>query len=195
MYSLNSLLIDWWKRSLATDNLRTPCRNRCSHSLTSLVFCQTHMSWCLSSSISQPEPESRRYELCPWLSMSGDMSGNNTSLYSLKNSLCVNNQASSAVRRHLITKHSLFIIIFYLFTVTLTHLPLIFRGRVMSVKHSKKTDMLPMCCTDCHQQTSLVMKTWAHHTSSWSTSTFFISTHFLVLRDSLINKNRVMQEQ
>lgn len=32
------------------------------------------------------------------------------------------------------------------------------RGRVMSVKHSKKTDMLPMCCTDCHQQTSLFFR-------------------------------------
>ncbi|KAK2829016.1 hypothetical protein Q7C36_017006 [Tachysurus vachellii] len=29
------------------------------------------------------------------------------------------------------------------------------RGRVMSVKDSKKNNMLPTCCTDCHQQTSL----------------------------------------
>ncbi|XP_060757066.1 transmembrane channel-like protein 5 [Neoarius graeffei] len=32
------------------------------------------------------------------------------------------------------------------------------RGRVMSVKQLKKSDMLPTCCTDCHQQTSLFFR-------------------------------------
>ncbi|KAI5097798.1 transmembrane channel-like protein 5 isoform X1 [Silurus meridionalis] len=35
------------------------------------------------------------------------------------------------------------------------------RGRVVSVKHSKKRDLLPTCCTDCHQQTSLFFRRFA----------------------------------
>ncbi|XP_053370217.1 transmembrane channel-like protein 5 [Clarias gariepinus] len=48
------------------------------------------------------------------------------------------------------------------------------RGRVMSFKHSKKKDLLPMCCTDCHQQTSLFFRrfgtgvaTARRHLSIW----------------------------
>ncbi|GAA6075958.1 transmembrane channel-like protein 5 [Tachysurus ichikawai] len=55
------------------------------------------------------------------------------------------------------------------------------RGRVMSVKDSKKNNMLPTCCTDCHQQTSLVIRTL--NSSSMRLSFFhhislFSETHF-----------------
>ncbi|KAI5623070.1 transmembrane channel-like protein 5 isoform X1, partial [Silurus asotus] len=35
------------------------------------------------------------------------------------------------------------------------------RGRVVSVKHSKKRNLLPTCCSDCHQQTSLFFRRFA----------------------------------
>lgn len=111
------------------------------------------MSWCPSWLNFQPEPEYRPYELCPLVSTSGDMSGYNAFLYSPKSSLQANDGAgTSAWCRPIINTHLFF------------HSD--FRGRVMSVKHSKKNDMLPTCCTDCHQQTSLVMTTpnWVHHT-------------------------------
>lgn len=95
--SINSFyFIYWWRWPLAADVLRTPCKNRCRCSLTSLVFAQTRMSWCLSLLSSQPEPECRLYELCPLVSMSGDMSGDNTFLYSFRNSLHVNDWTSSS---------------------------------------------------------------------------------------------------